>query len=68
VSFSIDHALRVEIEDDYELCKKMLDWQWCHPEIWTFRGGSSGRGSYIGWFPAEFQEELNLFFAEATED
>lgn len=64
----MDHAIRVEIESDDKLCRKMLDWQWDHPEIWTFRGGSSGRGNYIGWFPAEFLEELNRFFAEADEN
>lgn len=64
MSFFIDHALRVEIEDDYELTMKMLDWLIVNPGIWNFRGGSSGQGNYIGWFPAEFLEDLNRFFAE----
>lgn len=63
-SFSIDHALRVEIQDDYDMVKRMLKWLCDNPEIETFRGGHSGRGNFLGWFPVEHLEELNAFFAE----
>lgn len=63
-SYTLDNAIRVEIRDDYPLVKAMLTWLVEQKDVYTFRGGSTGLGNYIGWFPSEHLEDLNNFFWE----
>ncbi len=57
----LNPAIRVEIQDDQSLVSSFLKWQ-IEKEIYAFRGGSSGLGDLVQWFPAEFKTELEEFF------
>lgn len=67
-TFSIDHALRVEIHQDQALIDLFYRWKAANPEIVSFRGGHSGLGNYLGWYPADLLEKFNKFFADAQHE
>lgn len=64
MNYLIEDAFRVSIEDDYELVDKFLKWLIRRSDIDTFRGGSSGRGDLIHWFPSVHKAEIQRFFEE----
>lgn len=64
-NWRIDSAYRVEIVDDYDLVDSFLKWLVDNPQIETFRGGSSGRGNCIMWFPSEYATDLARFFSSS---
>lgn len=47
-----------------DLAYRFLHWLAGHPEIESYRGGSSGMGSFTGWFPASQREAIEGWFAE----
>ena len=58
----IDDAIRVEISGDYDKVSEFLRWLIEHPEVESFRGGHSGIGNFVGWFPAEHKSVIESFF------
>jgi len=71
-TYAVFDSIRVHIDPQDEpfnpetdLSVKFLKWL-CEPEqmtrVWSFRGGSSGRGHYIADFPAQFKDEILNWF------
>jgi len=59
----MDDAIRVEIVGDYDLVAEFMKWQ-LDNKIFPFRGGYSGRGNSLNWFPKEYEQLLIEFFGD----
>ena len=64
----VERIIVVGIQDDYELVADFFKWLIeTRPEVEQLRGGHSGRGNYLGYFPMEEEERLHEFFLGRTE-
>jgi hypothetical protein len=65
-SVFIEDAVFVRIDDDHELCMAFLEWLIEHPEVLKYRGGESGLGNFVGWFPSVHKNRIVRFFEEVA--
>ena len=64
----VERIIAVEILDDYDLVSEFLKWLlYTKPEVAQYRGGHSGRGNFLGYFPMEEEERLHEFFLGRVE-
>lgn len=63
MSFELTDAIIVEIIGDYDLVKEMFRWE-IDNNIPRFRGGFSGRGDYLAYFPSDQREAIETFFSD----
>lgn len=63
MSVYLDPGIRVEIVGDYDLVSEFLKWQ-LDNEVFPFRGGHSGRGNLVEWFPKGYETQLIQFFGD----
>lgn len=59
--FSLENALRVEINNDYDLVAEFIQWQ-LETKTFSYRGAVSGRGHSLEYFPEEHAEAVRSFF------
>jgi hypothetical protein len=65
--FDIEQAIIVHITNDYDLVRDFLRFE-MDENIPRFRGGYSGRGDHLAYFPIDQEEKIREFLSNYDPD